>query len=66
MLYRYGHVTAPYNLYYYYYCYYLTQSEDCPIKVIILTSAGRCVSSPAAFKRHLKTFLYNHAFNLHC
>jgi len=26
----------------------------------------RCVSSPAAFKRQLKTFLYNHAFNLHC
>jgi len=26
----------------------------------------RCVSSPAAFKRQLKTFLYNYAFNLHC
>jgi len=26
----------------------------------------RCVSSPAAFKLQLKTFLYNHAFNLHC
>jgi len=26
----------------------------------------RCVSSPAAFKRQLETFLYNHAFNLHC
>ena len=26
----------------------------------------RCVSSPAAYKRQLKTFLYNHAFNLHC
>jgi len=26
----------------------------------------RCVSSPAAFKRQLKIFLYNHAFNSHC
>jgi len=26
----------------------------------------RCVYFPATFKRQLKTFLYNHAFNSHC
>jgi len=26
----------------------------------------RRVHSPDTFKRQLKTFLYNHAFNLHC